>query len=81
MVQWLRNLCCVVEVISDVGRGLPDLLVKTPRGRIALAEVKDPNQPLSKQKLTPLELEVQRRWGDSYVVLKTHDDAIALART
>jgi hypothetical protein len=64
-----------------VGRGFPDLLVKTARGRVFLVEIKDGAKPPSARRLTEDELRMQVRWGASYVVITTADDAIALAQS
>lgn len=79
--ETLRACMCVVEDLSDVGRGIPDLLVKTPRGTVLLVEVKNPAQPASKRRLSADEALVAARWGESYRVVQTADDAIALARS
>lgn len=76
----LRALCCVVEDLSDVGRGVPDLLVRTPRRSIFVVEVKDGAKPPSQQRLSDDEQAFARRWGDSYVVVKNEAEAVALAR-
>ena len=76
----LRELGCVVEDLSDVGRGMSDLLVKTPGGTVLLVEVKNPDQPPSKRRLTPDETKVALRWGASYVVVETEPQARAVAK-
>jgi hypothetical protein len=70
----LRELGCRVTVTSDVGKGFPDLVVRTRRGSLFLVEVKDGDEPL-----TIPELLFQAEWGESYVVVRTDDDARALA--
>lgn len=77
LVAYLRTLGCSVEVLSDVGRGVPDLLVGLC-GVNALAEVKDPAQPLSARRLTPDQAEWHRAWRGQVTVLETEDDALAL---
>jgi len=77
----LRALCPVVEDLSDVGRGMPDLLLKTARGSVYLVEVKDGRRPPSERKLSPAEEATAVRWGASYRVVLSEDEAIALART
>ncbi len=76
----LRALCHAVEDLSDVGRGLPDLLVKTTRGSVFLVEVKDGSKSPSKRKLTEHEIEMARKWQSSYMIVESEDDAIKLAR-
>lgn len=79
IVEVLRALGCLVEVTSDVGRGFPDLVVRTRRGTVLLIEVKDCRQPLGKRKLTPDELQFAARWGTSYVVVSSDADARRVA--
>jgi len=81
IVNTLRDCCCVVEVTSDVGRGFPDLVVRTPRGSVYLVEVKDGAKRPSEQALTDAQVAFSRRWGDSYRVIKTRSQAIALAQS
>lgn len=70
-----RDLGCAVEDLSDVGRGIPDLLVRLPhRGRVLLVEVKDGSLPASRRRLTDSEKAMQARWGDAYVVVEDEDD-------
>lgn len=73
-----RRLCPAVADTSDVGRGFPDLVVLC-RGRVLLVEVKDGSKPPSARRLTPDEEGFARRWGDSYRVVTSVDEAIALA--
>lgn len=75
-----RSLCPAVEDTSDVGRGFPDLLIKTARGTVLLCEIKDGAKPPSQRALTSDELKVSLRWGASYVVVKSADEAIAVAK-
>ena len=58
IVDCLRRCRCRVEVLSRLGRGVPDLLVGTPRGLLILVEVKDGDKAPSKRALTP----DQERW-------------------
>lgn len=75
-----RSLCPAVEDLSDVGRGIPDLLIKTARGSIYLVEVKDGTKPPSARRLTDDEKRVALRWGHNYRVVESVDAAIELAR-
>lgn len=49
----LRKLGYYVEDLSQVGGGVPDLLVGTPCSKLVLVEVKDGTKPPSKRSLTP----------------------------
>jgi len=75
IVALLRALGCVVEVTSDVGRGFPDLVVKTKRGRVLLIEVKDGSKPPSARKLTADEHALSRRWVGHFAIVATDEDA------
>lgn len=76
----LRSLCPTVEDTSDVGRGFPDLVVKTRAGTVLLVEVKDGQAPPSRQRLTPDEAAFANRWQSSYVIVSSVDEAIAVSR-
>lgn len=76
VVRELRKLGCVVEVTSRLGGGFPDLVIKTPKGTVYLVELKDGPKPLGEAQVT-----FGRRWGASYVVVRSVREAIALART
>lgn len=58
IVDCLRRCGCRVEILSRLGRGVPDLLVGTPRGQLVLLEVKDGSKPPGERKLTT----DQERW-------------------
>jgi hypothetical protein len=77
----LRKLGCIVADTSDVGRGFPDLVVRTPRGRAVLVEVKNPKRAKGRRELDGQQAEMAAQWGDSYRVVETDDDAIELARS
>ncbi len=50
IVEALRKVGCIVEVISDIGRGVPDLMVYSPRlpgSGLLLLEVKMPGEGLT----------------------------------
>ena len=78
IVKFLRKAGCVVEITSDVGRGFPDLVVRTPKGTIYLTELKDGSLPPSGKALTENERAVAVRWGTSYRVVYDLDGAAAL---
>lgn len=62
IVNALRRCGCMVEILSRLGRGVPDLLVGTPRGWLILIEVKDGNKPPSERRLTEDQREWHERW-------------------
>jgi hypothetical protein len=77
IVAALRAAGCTVEVLSDVGRGVPDLLVGI-RGRNLLVEVKDGSLPPSRRRLTDDELAWHARWRGAVVVVHDVHEAIAI---
>lgn len=79
IVQALRDAGATVEVLSDVGRGVPDLLVGI-RMRNFLFEVKNPGGPPSKNALTPVEASWHREWRGEVVVVTTPEEAIEALR-
>jgi hypothetical protein len=68
IVAALRAAGCPVHVLSDVGGGLPDLLVGN-HGVLYLLEVKDGDKPPSKRKLTEAEQKFFDDWH-GYPVVK-----------
>lgn len=56
IVSALRQVGAYVQSLASIGKGCPDLLVGYDETWFVL-EVKDGNQPPSKQRLTPDELE------------------------
>jgi hypothetical protein len=71
IVQALRDCGCTVEVLSDVGRGVPDLLVGN-RCRNILLECK-----VAGAELTAAESEWHRAWRGRVAVVRSVDEAIA----
>lgn len=77
MVAFLRKCGCLVQVLSPIGHGCPDLLVGTPRGRLILIEVKDGAKVPSKRALTEDEREWHQRWRRHPIfVCETERDAL-----
>lgn len=62
IVDCLRRCGCRVEVLSRLGRGVPDLLVGTPRGLLILVEVKDGSRIPSARRLTPEQNSWHAEW-------------------
>lgn len=74
IVEGLRAAGRTVEVLSDVGRGVPDLLVGLG-GRNFLLELK-----AVKGTLTPDEAQWHERWRGTVAVVRTVEEAIAATR-
>lgn len=75
VVMAFRQMGATVEVTSDVGRGFPDCVVRTRNGTVLMVEIKDGSKPPSRWQLSPDELKFAARWGTSYVVVKSEDEA------
>jgi hypothetical protein len=75
IVASLRRIGATVKSLAAEGDGCPDLLVGW-RGKNFLLEVKDGNQPPSKQRLTEDEVEWQRGWKGSVETIYSLDQAL-----
>ena len=84
LVEWLRAVGCLVEVISDVGRGVPDLLCFDPQaGVIFLVEVKDgaqrPGALRARQSLTEAERMFHLAWQDAPIyIINSEETAMTM---
>lgn len=80
IVRDLRKAGAFVQSLADIGKGCPDLLVLF-RGDAYVMEVKDGNQPPSKQKLTPQEKEWHKAALDAryhVYIVKTSLEALQI---
>lgn len=80
IVRALRQMGARVQVLSNVGKGFPDLLIAY-RGVFALVEVKDGGKVPSAQKLTPDEERWHEEWqheGPIFVVSSIDEAQAAL---
>ena len=75
IVSALRQIGATVQVLSDVGKGCPDLLVAM-YGINYLLEVKDGNKPPSKRRLTPAEQRWHMEWNGQVAIVNSVDEAI-----
>lgn len=73
LVELLRACGVIVEVISDVGRGVPDLMCLY-QGIIFLVEVKDGSQPPSRQSLTEAERAFHLAWAGAPIYIINSDE-------
>jgi len=80
IVAALRKIGCSVAITSQVGQGLPDLIVGY-MGQTVLLEVKDGARPPSERKLTDAEAYFLQNWkGGSACVVVDEADAIKAVR-
>lgn len=70
IVELFRKLGASVLVMSDLGKGAPDLVVGF-KGKTYLIEVKNGNKPISQQKLTKAEEEFKNTWRGHYEVINS----------
>lgn len=77
IVDTFRKLGASVQILSDVGKGCPDLAVGI-FGINLLVEVKDGNKPPSKQRLTEHEQAFFDAWKGQVCIIKSHDEVVRL---
>jgi hypothetical protein len=76
IVAALRKVGATVAITSQVGRGLPDLIVGF-RGRTVLLEVKDGDRPPSGRELTEAEAYFIETWkGDPVRIVNNEQEAL-----
>lgn len=76
IVSALRRAGATVQSLAGVGHGCPDLLAGI-FGRNFLLEVKNSDQPPSKQALTGDELVWHDAWKGKVAIVRTTEEAIA----
>ena len=75
IVRDLRKMGATVYPTSNLGSGFPDILVGW-RGANWLFEVKDSNQPPSKQRLTDDEKDFHLAWDGQVAVITSAEGAM-----
>lgn len=80
LVNQLRKLGMSVAVTSSLGDGFPDLVVGF-RSQNFLFELKNPNLPPSRRKLTPDEQTFFSIWKGSVHKVETIDDVLKIVST
>ena len=75
IVKTFRDCGATVLILSEVGRGCPDICVGI-FGQNFLVEIKDGAQPPSKQKLTDAEIEFFEKWKGQVQIIKSVDEAV-----
>lgn len=83
IVEKFRKLEFTVLILSEMGNGCPDLLISHPfaKGWSALCEIKDGSLPLSKQKLTPLQIRFHAKWSGNLFIIRSESDVEELFKT
>lgn len=77
VVTLFRRLGASVLILSEVGRGCPDLLIGINLTNY-LVEVKDGAKPMSQQKLTLAEGEFFQNWKGQVCIVRNDIDVINL---
>ncbi len=75
IVDALRAAGASVQILSNVGGGVPDLLIGRA-GVNYLIEVKDGSKPPSRQRLTPDETHWHAAWAGQVAVVCSIDEAL-----
>ena len=80
IVNALRKAGCSVQILSNVGKGCPDLVVGITfmfgAGLTLMMEIKDGGKPPSAQKLTPDQVKWHDEWKGSKVVVNSVESAL-----
>jgi hypothetical protein len=77
LVKAMRDMGMSVFITSGLGNGFPDLCCGF-RGINYLFEVKDPDKPPSKRRLTPDEQQFFAGWNGSVYKIETIDEVIEI---
>ena len=81
IVGFLRAIPGVSVIsLADVGGGVPDLLIGH-RGTNFLFELKDPDKPLSKRKLTKAQKDFHALWRGHVEVAETFGEILLAIRS
>lgn len=75
IVAALRDVGASVALTHQLGGGYPDLTVGY-RGVSYLIEIKDGNQPPSKQQLTKAEERFHQSWGGQVAIVTSAEEAL-----
>ena len=75
IVSTFRSLGASVQILSDIGKGCPDIVVGA-HGKNYLFEIKDGNKPLSAKKLTDCEQIFFSHWRGHVDVIESVEEVI-----
>lgn len=76
VVKAFRDTGATVQILSDIGKGCPDILVGS-FGQNFLIEIKDGNKPLSAQKLTEHEERFHQNWKGQVCIIRSAVEAVS----
>lgn len=84
IVKTLRSCGAQVLILSEVGNGVPDILVRIQRPNkptfLHLIEIKNGNLCKSDQKLTMCEAKFHQEWSDVVTVINSVEGAVDFVR-
>lgn len=80
IVKTFRDIGFSVLILSDVGKGCPDILVGF-RGMNYLVEIKDGAKSPSKQRLTPHEDEFHQSWRGQVIIIRSINEVLKFVST
>ncbi len=84
IVKKLRSLGCLVQDLSAVGKGVPDLLVLLPCSKLVFVEVKSDTKTSHRatgKALTPRQEEFHKAWRRAPLfIVRTVDEASMLVK-
>ncbi len=75
IIEALEKIGCSVRSLASLGHGIPDILVGLA-GKNYLIEIKNGENPLSKQKLTPDQEYFHSVWQGQKAVVNNINDAL-----
>jgi hypothetical protein len=79
IVSTFRKIGASVQILSDVGRGCPDIIVGM-FGKNFLVEIKNGKKPPSAQRLTEKEQSFFDTWKGHVCIVRSVEDAVGLFR-
>lgn len=80
IVAQLRNIGATVQLLSNVGAGVPDLLVGY-EGINYLIEIKNTNTSYGKSGLNDIQTEWHNNWKGQVIIVSTVDEALTIFQT
>jgi len=80
IVKTFRSIGFSVLILSDVGKGCPDILVGF-RGVNYLVEIKDGAKSPSKQRLTSHEDEFHQSWRGQVIIIRSINEVLKFVST
>ena len=77
IVRAVRAMGATVQVLSEVGKGFPDIIIGC-NGYNVLIEIKNDEQSASNQRLTVAEKRFHNSWNGEIYIIRNIEEAINL---